>query len=193
MRLVRHIVTIFFLFDSLICYCQADFELLKSKMEFYKYMRFSKNFHDKNQLKCKYIGKNFLIWEQKDTTILDFKKIFLFTNDTRLDSIKLDTIFTSADYDFIYDQFKDNMTPGGTWVHYNSWKIINQNKLKTNRDSYWEFSVPLFSKEYDKCLVKIEYNLSNRNGYDSCIFLFIKTKKGIWTESVKFKCYYMRI
>ena len=185
MKVVRYILTFFLMLDGLCVYCQPDFDLMGAKAEFYKNFRLSQSYHDKVQLNCNSIAKDILVWELRDTIIINFNRVFCDSTNNELDSIKLDTVFSLEDKVYMYDQFRDNLTSSGIWVDYGSWKIVDIRDAKISSEKFWEFSVPLFSKSFDKCIVKERFNMGSGRGYRTYLILAIKTKNGKWIESAK--------
>src|SRR5690606_3069716 len=81
----------------------------------------------------------------------DFSGIFLYLFKERN---KLDTIFSSADQDFLFEQFvkiKDTI-----WQHKLPKAIITDNKNK-KRPNRYHYSIPLFSKDKKHVIVKRSY------------------------------------
>jgi hypothetical protein len=132
-------------------------------------------------MNCKNLNSEFATWQFEDTVHFNPHQIHIFYHDGKADSIKLDTIFTQADRNYIKGQFNYYRNNGQKWNDCYAWRIL---KLKPNSKwviPYWEFSQPLYSFDYTKCLVKMNY-YKKESDYVMSLFLFYKNKKGEWIE-----------
>jgi hypothetical protein len=153
---------------------------------FYKYLQLSANFHSKDKLKCKNLNSRFVLWQYADTADFDLHKVHVFTHDGLTDSIRLDTVLTTSDRNYIKSQFDYYRDKGQKWENCGQWRIL---KLKANNQTvipYWEFSIPLYSMDYNKCLVKMNY-FKQESDYIISTVLFYKDKKGFWKEKAVIK------
>jgi hypothetical protein len=153
---------------------------------FFKYLQISDGFYAKDKQKCKNLNSRFVIWQYADTADFDLHKIHVFTHDYSTDTIRLDTVFTPADRRYIMSQFNYYRDKGQKWENCGSWRIL---KLKANNQTaipYWEFSYPLYSSDFTKCLVKMNY-YKQESDYIISTVLFYKDKKGFWREKAVIK------
>jgi len=151
------------------------------RADFFMTMQFSKGFHTKENMNCKNLSSEFATWQYEDTLHLNFHELHVFFHDGKADSIKLDTVFTKRDQDYMRRQFNYYRNNRQQWKDCYAWRIV---KVKTEgkwKIPYWEISQPLYSIDFTKCLVKMNY-FKKETDYVLCLFLFYKNKKGEWVE-----------
>jgi hypothetical protein len=149
--------------------------------DFFKHMQMSKGFQTKDKLKCKNLNSKFVIWKYEDTVHFDLHALHAFSHDNRTDSIRLDTVFSKPDRSYIMSQFNYYRDHGMIWVDCGTWRIIKSNPNRKVAIPYWEFSQPLYSEDYTKCLVKMNY-WYKESDYVISTVLFYKNKRGKWIE-----------
>ena len=153
----------------------------KGQDNFFKYMVLSKEFHSRSKLQCKNLNSRFVLWQYVDTADFDLQKVHVFTQDGREGSIRLDTVFTQADRNYIMSQFNYYRDKGNTWVSCGQYRILKLSPESKANLPYWEFSFPLYSVDYTKCLVKMNY-YKQESDYVMSTVLFVKNKRGFWKE-----------
>jgi hypothetical protein len=191
MKYSNYIIPIFLCLNASFCFSQSNIITAQKNLpDFYKTMTFSDSIHNTNEIKCKNIDVSIIQWDLKDSILFKFDSIYVFSSTHPTDSIKLNTFFTATDIEFINEQFKYYIDKHFTWKDINSWNLINR---KTNKkiNEYWTFSEPIFSKDNNKCLIKSKYT-NIQNDIEHTV-LFIKTKRGIWTEKGFVKYYKKKI
>jgi hypothetical protein len=149
--------------------------------DFFKTMKFSKGFHTKENMECKTLNCDFVTWQFPDTANFNLHKLHVFFKDGQADSIRLDTVFTRQDYSYIMGQFSYYRNNGQTWKDCYGWRILKLNPKSKWVIPYWEFSQPLYSEDYNRCLVKMNY-YKKEGDYVLTTVLFYKNKKGDWIE-----------
>jgi hypothetical protein len=148
---------------------------------FFKTMQFSKGFHTKENLNCKTLNCDFVTWQFADTVHFNIHTLHVFFKDGQSDSIRLDTVFTSKDLSYIMAQFNYYRNNGQMWKDCYGWRVLKINPKSRWVIPYWEFSQPLYSEDYTKCLVKMNY-YKKEGDYILSTVLFYKNKKGVWEE-----------
>ncbi len=151
------------------------------KDDFNRNVKFSKEFQTEKEIKCKNLSVNNEVWQYKDTLDFNLNRIAVWQGKNKRDSIKLDTVFTTADYLYIMSQFNYYSDKGMKWVTNDKWKLIKPDPKSRPVIPYWEFSQPLYSKDYTKCVVIMNHYESTFNLKLQTV-LFYKTRKGDWVE-----------
>jgi hypothetical protein len=153
----------------------------KGRDDFFRYHALSKEFHNRDKLQCKNLNSRFVLWQYADTADLDLQKVHVFTRDGREESIRLDTVFTQADLNYMKSQFDFYRDRGHTWETCGQYRILKLSPEHKANLPYWEFSFPLYSADYTKCLVKMNY-YKQESDYVMSTVLFYKNKRGFWKE-----------
>jgi hypothetical protein len=157
---------------------RKDFYL---RNDFFKNMQFSKGFHTKENMNCKTLNCDFVTWQFEDTVHFNLQRLHVFFKDGQPDSIRLDTVFTPKDLNYIMAQFNYYRNNGQKWQDCYGWRILKANSNSKWVIPYWEFSQPLYSEDYTRCLVKMNYYKKEAD-YVLSTVLFYKNNKGVWIE-----------
>jgi hypothetical protein len=153
----------------------------KGRDDFFRYHALSKEFHNRQKLQCKNLNSRFLVWHYADTAALDLQKVHVFSTVKGEESIRLDTVLTPADRRYMMQQFDYYRDKGNTWQTCGQYRILKLSPERKANLPYWEFSFPLYSADYTKCLVKMNY-YRQESDYLISTILFTKNKHGFWKE-----------
>jgi hypothetical protein len=147
---------------------------------FFTSFQLSKDFHKVDEVNCRNVNVKMSVWNDSDTTMFNLHKVRVYFQNNRKDSIKLDTVLTQLDHDYMVSQQKYYRNGASIWEDFAGWKLVKADHNKTSVP-YWEFSEPLYSKDYSKCIVKVNY-YNSQTDFEIRTFLFYKNNKGKWIE-----------
>jgi hypothetical protein len=165
-------------------YCSSqgfDLRDYEQRNDFFQKMKFSKEFQTDNEINCKNLICDMAKWTSVDTILMNLHKVSFFMRGSKLDSIKLDTIFSKNDYNYIISQFNYYCDKGPTWKSIDKWKLLKPKDICKSAIPYWQISQPLYSQDFTKCVVKMNF-YNNEADYLLSIVLFCKNNKGVWIE-----------
>lgn len=127
------------------------------------------------------ISEDIGVWSPQDLKVL-FQDSIINRGDIGLEENEkrkhLEENFEQKDFDFIEEQLNDIRNP-------NKWasEIHNSKSLITlesyDKGKMWIYTVPLFNKNLDFCIIKISYYCGNMCAFSS-VYSFNKTEDEIW-------------
>lgn len=166
------------IFINKLSFCQ-DVELSKSEIKFIK------NYFSVEVTRKDKININVLKWDTLD--------IYYFTPDSTSELSKIyfdktvDSLFSYEDKVFVVNQMNKSIVSGSipqwTKCFFKRGKLIDPNKEKNNsyNISYTEYSIPLFSKNYELLILKENYYCGTLCETTS-IRILKKNSLGKWEE-----------
>jgi hypothetical protein len=176
-------ILLLLLFQACLCCNAQSREVTIARGDFSKYHHLSTVFHTKSALSCNILNSHVVAWKTSDSADFILHKTRNFYRQNTLDSICLDTVFSYEDSVFMVEQFKSQINSEGIWIGYGKMKILSSKNFhkKGKEKPYWEFSEPIFSKDLQKCLIKINYFYSKFR-YVFKTILVVKSRDGTWEE-----------